>query len=109
MIQAVNKIIKTTQNLWESQGVYMSESELIEKLAIALSDHIKPEMPINIALWDLPTVAVYFKRSLQMVRTTIACLPSFPKAIRLPSAGRPQPLYRANEVIQWAQKFQDRN
>ena len=87
----------------------MSDTDLIERLAAAVAEHVKPEIPVEIALWDLPTVAAYFKRSSQMVRTTLACLPSFPKAIRLPSAGKAQPLYKASEIIDWAQKYRDKN
>jgi hypothetical protein len=87
----------------------MNEPDLIERLATALAEHVKPNIPVDIALWDLATVAAYFNRSTQMVRTTIACLPSFPKAIRLPSAGKAQPLYKATEVMDWAQRFRDKH
>jgi len=48
-------------------------------------------------------------RDPQSVRERIACLPSFPRAIRVPTkAGRSHPLYRAKEVIAWVQSHQER-
>lgn len=87
----------------------MNDNDLIERIATAVAQHIKPEIPVSIALWDLTTVATYLNRSTQMVRTTVACLPSFPKAIRLPSASKAQPLYKAIEVMDWAERFRDKH
>lgn len=87
----------------------MSEIQFIEKLAESVAKYIRPAIPLSIDLWDMSMVASYFKRDPQVVRQTIACLPSFPKAIRLPSKGKAQPLYNASEVIEWAQKHREKN
>jgi hypothetical protein len=87
----------------------MSETDLIEKLADAVAERLKPAIPLSVDLWDMDMVAAYFKRHPQVVRQTIACLPSFPKAIRLPTKQRAHPLYNAKDVIAWAQKYQEKN
>ncbi|MDY7537646.1 hypothetical protein QN372_00650 [Undibacterium sp. RTI2.1] len=88
----------------------MSESDLIEKLAAAVAQHIKPSIPLNIDLWDIATIAQFFKRNESVVRERIACKPDFPAAIRLPTetGKRGHPLYKATEVIKWAEKHQER-
>ena len=53
-------------------------------------------------------VARYLHRNPQTVRESMACLPSVPKAIRLPSEGRSHPLDNAAEVIKWAKTFKDK-
>lgn len=88
----------------------MSDVDLIERLAEAVAARVKPSIPLAIDLWDIATIAQYFKREPQVVRERMACLPSFPKAIRLPTkTGRAQPLYNAPEVIKWAQSYQEKN
>ena len=67
---------------------------------LALLD--RPAVPIADQLWDTADVARYFKRNPQVVRESMTCLHSFPKAIRLPSKGKAHPLYKAGEVIAWA-------
>lgn len=88
-----------------------SDSELITRLAAELAKQIRPSIPVDIDLWDITTIATYLKRSESVVRERMACLPDFPKAIRLPStrAVRGQALYRAREVIRWAEQYQDKN
>jgi len=84
---------------------------LIRRLAEQLAEHIRPQFPIEIALWDTQTIAAYLKRSHAVVRDRIVCLPDFPKAIRPPSARseRGFPLYEAKEVIAWSKKYKDKN
>jgi hypothetical protein len=67
-----------------------------------------PPLPVTIDLWDTSNVAAYLKRSVDNVRKEIIPLPSFLKPIRLPVAGRAQALYKAREVINWAEGFQVR-
>jgi len=88
-----------------------NDSDLIARLAAELAKQLRPALPIEIDLWDIATIATYLKRSESVVRERMACLPDFPKAIRLPStrAVRGQALYRAKEVIQWASQYQDKN
>lgn len=88
-----------------------TDADIITKLAVELARHMKPPIPVEIDLWDIATIATYLKRSESVVRERMACLPDFPKAIRLPStrSARGQALYRAKEVIQWAARYQDKN
>lgn len=83
----------------------MNESDLIERIAAAVADRIGSSEE----LWGMAKVAKYFDRNVQTVSKTIACLPNFPRAIRLPTAERAQPLYNAAEVMQWAQKYKEKN
>ncbi|WUR14704.1 hypothetical protein E7V67_006235 [[Empedobacter] haloabium] len=88
----------------------MSDADLIDRLAAALAEHTKPVIPLSIDLWDIATIAAYLKRDPQTVRERMACLPSFPKAIRLPTKnGRTHPLYRAVEVIKWTEGYRDKH
>lgn len=89
----------------------MSEIDLIEKLAKAVAIKIQPMMKIEDDLWSVENIAAYLKRDASTVRERISCLPSFPKAIRIPAAGvkRSQPLYKELEVRSWVEKHQDRN
>jgi hypothetical protein len=89
----------------------MSESELIQQMAAAVAQHLQPAIPVNVDLWDVATIARVLKRSESQVRNRLICLPDFPKAIRLPvdGGGRGKPLYRANEVLEWTRKYQDRH
>lgn len=88
-----------------------SDSELITRLAAELAKHMRPPIPVDIDLWDIAMIAAYLKRSDAVVRERMACLPDFPKAIRLPStkAARGQALYRARDIIEWAARYQDKN
>jgi hypothetical protein len=62
-------------------------------------------------LWDGDAVASYLKRSVAHTMNKITVLPSFPKAIRLlnDGKGRSQPLYKAIEVMQWAESYQEKS
>lgn len=76
--------------------------QLGAKLDAILALLEQPAVPLADQLWDHSDVARYFKRNPQVVRESITCVPSFPKAIRLPSKGRAHPLYKAGEVVAWA-------
>lgn len=82
----------------------MSEPQFFLKLAEVLEKLSKPALPVSVDLWDTEYLAAYFKRSASRVRSDIVCLPTFPKPVRLPVAGRSQALYKAREVIAWAEK-----
>lgn len=87
------------------------DTDIIDLLAAAVAKQVRPAIPIDIALWDIATIAAYLNRSEAQVRERMACLPEFPKAIRLPSknTGKGQALYRATEIIKWVSKYQDKN
>lgn len=82
------------------------ELEILQKLVTALERLQQPAIPVAIDLWDTECLAAYFKRSISRVRSDIVCLPTFPKPIRLPVAGRSQALYKAREVVAWAESHQ---
>lgn len=75
---------------------------LIERLLDRLA---KPVIPISVDLWDTKHIAAYLKRSVDNVRKEIVCLPSFPRPVRLPVHGKAQALYKAREVVKWAESY----
>lgn len=85
----------------------MNTEQILEKLLERLTAVIPAPaqtQPISIALWDTKEIATYLHRSVDRVYSDIVCIPSFPKPIRLPTKGRAQALYKAREVIAWAEK-----
>ncbi|BBB60247.1 hypothetical protein UNDKW_1974 [Undibacterium sp. KW1] len=88
----------------------MSDTDIIQKIAAAVVAQIKPAIPLSIDLWDISTIAQFLKRNESVVRERIACKPDFPPAIRLPTetGKRGHPLYKAKDVIQWAEKYTER-
>ncbi|MEC5161880.1 hypothetical protein [Janthinobacterium sp. CG_S6] len=85
----------------------MTDENLIDRLAVALAARVAPALPVAIDLWNTALIGAYLKRSADHVRKEILCLPTFPKPIRLPVEGklRAQPLYRAREVVKWAESL----
>ncbi|MFM0647965.1 hypothetical protein PQR14_26915 [Paraburkholderia bryophila] len=79
---------------------------LIERIA-ALS---KPVIPVDVALWDVATIAQYLHRSESVVRERVVCVPSFPTAIRIPTGEgrRGHALWKAQEVIRWTESHRER-
>lgn len=58
-------------------------------------------------VWTSQQIADYLKCSPRHAIERYACLPDFPRAIRLPSAGgRSRPRWYADEVIAWVEKYQ---
>lgn len=87
----------------------MSTEEILTKILEKLSAPA-PAIPLSVDLWDIATIATLLKRDPQVVRERIACLPTFPRAIRLATkTGRAQPLYKAAEIIAWTNSYQERN
>lgn len=98
----------TTETHQSTTGTTMSTEQILEKLLERLSAVVQPTappQPISIALWDTKDIAAYLHRSQDRVYSDIVCLPSFPKPIRLPTKGRAQALYKAREVVAWAEKY----
>lgn len=99
------------------KGAQMTEAHLdtqalVHQLVDALTLAHKREIPLNVDLWDVATVAKYLKRDPDGVRDRICTLPDFPQAIRLPSTGsnarKGHPLWKAAEVIKWAEGYQEK-
>lgn len=82
----------------------MSEKEILAAILQKLSEKT---IPIEFDLWDASHIAAYLKRSHSTVRDKILPLPSFPKPIRIQTAnGTGHPLYKAREVVRWAESLQ---
>lgn len=82
----------------------MTEKELLAAILQKLTERI---IPIEVDLWDTEHIAAYLKRSYSTVRDKVLPLPSFPKPIRLQTSnGTGHPLYKAREVIRWAEGLQ---
>lgn len=58
-------------------------------------------------LWSSKELGEYLKCSPRHAVERFACLPDFPKPIRLPSAGKTaHPRWDANKVRAWVEKYQ---
>ena len=80
------------------------DPQTVEQLAAAVTKcHVR--LPVSFDLWDMKHIAAYLKRSPDTVRREILVQPSFPKPIRLPVEGRSQALYKAREVVAWAERL----
>lgn len=68
---------------------------------------LAPFVGTNI-LWTLEDVCTYLRVEKTKLRTYQA-MPKFPKAIRLPSdKGAGHPRYKATEIMEWAESYQER-
>ncbi|WP_314437027.1 hypothetical protein [Massilia timonae] len=87
------------------------DNDLINRLAAAVADRIRPQIPFDYEMWDIATIAACMKLSEAQVRERLAPQPDFPKAVRLPTTrgGRGHARYRAKEVWAWMMKYQDRH
>lgn len=87
------------------------DNDLINRLAAAVADRIRPQIPFDYEMWDIATIAACMKLSEAQVRERLAPQPDFPKAIRLPttSGGRGHARYRAKDVWAWMMKYQDKH
>ena len=83
----------------------MTTDELLHKLLVQMTT---PKLPVEVDLWDTRNICAYLKRSPDTVRDDIVTLPSFPKPIRLPVKGRAHALFKAREVIAWAESHVSR-
>ena len=88
----------------------MMNNITIDQLAEAIAERVRPVIPLSVALWDYKLIGAYLNKSPQQVRQRYAPLPGFPQPYRLPSGGkeRSHPLYKASEIIEWAEKYQER-
>lgn len=77
---------------------------LLEQILVVLSRPAST-LPVSVDLWDTKHIAAYLKRSTDNVRKEIVCLPSFPRPLRLPVHGKAQALYKAREVVRWAESL----
>lgn len=87
------------------------DNDLINRLAAAVAERIRPSIPIEYDMWDIATIAQCLKLSEAQVRERLAPQPDFPKAVRLPTStgGRGHARYRAKDVLSWMMKYQDKH
>jgi hypothetical protein len=82
----------------------MSEKEILAAILQKLSERL---IPVEVDLWDTEHVALYLKRSYTTVRDKIIVRPDFPRPINLNrTKERSHPLFKAREVIKWAESLQ---
>lgn len=79
-----------------------------ELLAAILQKLSAKTIPVEVDLWDTEHIAAYLKRSYSTVRDKIIVRPDFPRPIKLNATQeRAHPLYKAREVIRWAENLQE--
>lgn len=61
-------------------------------------------------LWTIEDIALFIKRKKRYVGERMVNMPGFPQAIRLPAptGGRGNPLWKANEIVEWVDRFQEK-
>jgi hypothetical protein len=86
----------------------MSEKEILAAILQKLSEKAtQAAIPVDVDLWDTEHIAAYLKRSYTTVRDKIIVRPDFPRPIKInPTQERSHPLYKAREVIRWAEGLQ---
>jgi hypothetical protein len=91
-------------------GQLTKEAEILAKLDLVLAKLNQPAVPLDDQLWTLKDVANYLHRHVATVSESMASLPSFPRAVRLPGrgGGRGKPLYSAGEIVKWAHTFKEK-
>ena len=80
-----------------------------DRLAKAIAARMPPVIPISVDAWSATEIAAYLKRTRRTVAEKTVYLPGFPRPIRLPSTSKKEaahPLWKARDVIAWAEKFQ---
>jgi hypothetical protein len=88
----------------------MNDQEL-NALAAAIAAKMRPTISFDIDLWSSAEIALFLKRSQTSVTDRIVCLPSFPSSIRIPvlgSSGKSHPLWKATDVVDWAESHRER-
>jgi hypothetical protein len=88
----------------------ISNEERLLHILERIAEKLNATVPLDVDLWSGDQIAAYLKQDRQTVMKRIICQPDFPRAIRLPSTtgGKGQPLWKAKEVIAWAESYQER-
>lgn len=95
----------------------MTDTDLIERIAVAVAHHVRPPLPVSVSLWDVERIAEYLLRSPKVVRERVVTLPDFPKPIRIPSVqsggsreteSKSLPRWKAAEVITWTESYKEK-
>lgn len=88
----------------------MTDVEL-DNLATAIAAKLRPAISLDIDLWSAEEIGLFFKRDPKHVRERLVYLPRFPAAIKIPVLGskvKSRPLWRACEVVDWANLHQEK-
>jgi len=92
----------------QSPSNAVPDTEAKALLAAILQKLTERAIPLDVDLWDTEHIAAYLKRSYTTVRDKIIVRPDFPRPIKLNATQeRAHPLYKAREVIQWAEGLQE--
>ena len=80
---------------------------MIQRLAAAIADKIRPAVPFEHQLWTTEEIAAYLKVSTSKVYQRYASQPDFPGRIELPTSEgrRSHPRWKAIEVIRWVESY----
>ena len=67
-------------------------------------------IPLEVDIWSSAEVGEYLKMDSKKVMERIVILPGLPQPIRIPtmSGGKGHPRWKAREVIEWVESFQER-
>lgn len=86
-----------------------TQSELIERLAMAIAKHIPRQIPLINRLWSIEQVAHYLGLSATYVHNHFPSAPGFPTPIRvcMKKGVKGHPRFKAVEVIRWAEAHRD--
>jgi predicted DNA-binding transcriptional regulator AlpA len=86
----------------------VTDADLIERIATAVAARVK--VPLGVQLWSSDEIAAYLCVSKRQAAEKIVMLPGFPQPIRLPvlKGGRGHPRWKAAEVIEWVDRFQEK-
>lgn len=86
----------------------MTDADIIERIAAAVAARVK--VPLGVQLWCSEEIAAYLSVSKRQAAEKIVMLPGFPQPIRLPvlKGGRGHPRWKAAEVIEWAERHQEK-
>ena len=87
----------------------MTDDETEALLNAILQKLTEQMIPVTVDLWDTEHVARYLKYSYTTVRDKIIVRPDFPRPININRGGtRSHPLFKAREVIAWAEGLQEK-
>ncbi|PTN13199.1 hypothetical protein [Nitrosomonas aestuarii] len=86
------------------------DTSIIDQLAEAIALRAPPPVPIEKQVWNAKQCAAYIGKSYQTFMSYYAPLPSFPRRINFPSTsgGRPGPMWKAIDVINWVFSHQEK-
>lgn len=79
---------------------------LIDQIAAQVIARIPQALPVEMQLWNHADIANYLRAKVRTIAEKTVMRPDFPKPVRPPlmrDTEQGYPLYRAAEVIRWAE------